>query len=350
MIKAVNAICIGMLLSFVSAGQSQQPVQADFTGTWTINLKKSEFKEVPAFVVDTILVVRQTADSLLIERSGADEQGKSYTVRENASLTGSPTLTITPSNSTKTLTVKWNADNTSLTKDAVYSFPGNPAQLRRGILQTWSLSPDKNELVMESTFQDASNKYSVKAVYEKQNGMTSAAGGPVKMQIEKIAGLITAKKYKDALHEYDVLEKMDSTGAGIKMTPRDYAVYFRPRVYEKIGDKKNLYMAEEKRFQLMKRHDNFFDMNNATWYMVQPDGGLAKELRDYNFAVKWANYYTKNGTSKNPGDLDTLAWAYFGGGNAKKAVELEMRALNLLDPNDPDRKGYERSIKTFKAQ
>lgn len=91
--------------------------------------------------------------------------------------------------------------------------------------------------------------------------------------------------------------------------------------------------------------DNPGAYNMVAWTIVENEGWSQE-------AVEYARKIAKEAVDmtdwENPAIIDTLAWAHYRAGDAKKAAETQMKAIELLDENDPSRPQYVDSLETFK--
>ena len=133
-----------------------------FNGKWKINLAESQHGEsAPAE-----LLLTQTADSVFIERTGADQ--KSFV--EKLSFDGKNCSCTTTSGRKKIGTAKWDdTSKESFIETATLSDATDPGQVAFHVTEHWQLSADGKKLTEEITISNASGaQFSSKAVYERQ--------------------------------------------------------------------------------------------------------------------------------------------------------------------------------------
>jgi eukaryotic-like serine/threonine-protein kinase len=80
------------------------------------------------------------------------------------------------------------------------------------------------------------------------------------------------------------------------------------------------------------RDPQVYDLQQYVWLLVTTP---FEDLRSPGRALPYAQKLVEMTRSSHPGMLDTLARAYFGSGDAAKAVETERMALALLPPHRP---------------
>jgi thiol-disulfide isomerase/thioredoxin len=82
--------------------------------------------------------------------------------------------------------------------------------------------------------------------------------------------------------------------------------------------------------------DNEGALNYMAWAIVDPDAKFDASKRDVKLAVKAAKRACELGKYENPQILDTLALATFLSGDAAKALELQEKAVKMMDEKDPE--------------
>jgi thiol-disulfide isomerase/thioredoxin len=174
---------------------------------------------------------------------------------------------------------------------------------------------------------------------------------PVKLMLDRIGQLTEGKNYEAALRATDSLEKMDLNGFAY-VPPLILAYELRLDIYSAQGNKTNYFETFDKMLEYIvndKAAGGYSAVNDVIWKrIVDPEAfNINKELRDYNFAIKWLKRVVADNSEKDPGALDTLAWAYFGGGDKQLAVATEQKALALVAADDPQVKEFEKALEKF---
>lgn len=149
-----------VLCSFGSLGRSNGYAKPDFAGNWKINLDKSDNGEG----APVSMHVKQTGDSLIIERVTKDDQS----FFERLSFDGKSCVCMTTSKRRKTGTAKWDAGEKLLTETGTLSDPKDLDKTAFNFVEKWQLSADGKELTLESTVTLADGRnFTITAVYDK---------------------------------------------------------------------------------------------------------------------------------------------------------------------------------------
>ncbi|MFI5163252.1 MAG: hypothetical protein ACHQHN_18375 [Sphingobacteriales bacterium] len=156
-----------LLLSLMSASIAQQ---VSFSGNWTLNEQISAFGKVPPFIIFHSSLIGQKDDQLTITSVNRDAQGNTVPVKSlNYDLTGIPTERFFQDTIKLVSSMKWSPGHQTLLKMQSYTPVTRPDQPLKRIKETWSLSPDGKELIIERSFESLNNReisYVIRAVYD----------------------------------------------------------------------------------------------------------------------------------------------------------------------------------------
>src|SRR5258706_4680990 len=136
--------------------------KTDFSGTWIINLDKSENGNAAPVTMKII----QSTDSLFIERITSDDQS----FIEKLSFDNKINICTTTSNRKKSGSAHWNEDGNSLTETATLSDVSDPDKIAFHVTERWKISPDQKELTVESIVTATDGReFKINAVFERQH-------------------------------------------------------------------------------------------------------------------------------------------------------------------------------------
>jgi hypothetical protein len=136
--------------------------QADFSGKWKLNSKKSEFNDTPGAPAAGMLVVEQKGSTLTLQR---DERR-----RESLTIDSTASIDIEESDHTTKVNMKLAADKKGLIETRTYTYPeSETAEVAAKKTRTWTLSSDKKTLTITDNIESTQgNVYVMVLVYEKQ--------------------------------------------------------------------------------------------------------------------------------------------------------------------------------------
>lgn len=163
MIRKLLSLTILLALPLVSSLAQQKP---DFSGTWKLNVAKSEFGQFPGPVSRTdVITHKEPSLSNNVTAEGA--QGKQqYTVSYTTD--GKEALNKIGPREVKS-TLKWVGSN------LVISSKFNYNDMDVNSEATWSLSADGKTLTISAHFVSSMGEADQKFVFEKQEGGAAAA-------------------------------------------------------------------------------------------------------------------------------------------------------------------------------
>lgn len=166
MIRKIVSITILIALPLMSVFAQQKP---DFSGTWKLNVAKSEFGPLPAPTSRTdVITHKEPSLSNSVTAEGA--QGKQeYTL--SYTIDGKEALNKMGPREVKS-TLKWVGSDLVISSKFVFNDMDVTSE------STWTLSPDGKTLTVKAHFKSAMGEADQKLVFEKQEG--GAASTPAK--------------------------------------------------------------------------------------------------------------------------------------------------------------------------
>jgi thiol-disulfide isomerase/thioredoxin len=154
--------------------------------------------------------------------------------------------------------------------------------------------------------------------------------------MKKLVKLLQGKEFDDAIAMIDRLVKEDPTKwaslVGLK--------------FQLLMEKKDYSAASAMGPTLLETFKNKPDqLNEIAWSIVAPESKIEKP--DLDLAEKIAAAAVDASQSKDGGSIDTLARVYFLRGNLDKAIELQTKAVDLLE--DEQRDEVKKTLEDYKA-
>jgi len=155
---------IGMALLF-TAQLSAQTV--NFSGTWVLNESKSKFGDAQFRMAAATLTVKQEGNTLTTERNMSSPDGQEMKMTAKYTLDGKECENVGFMESKTKSTVKWSADNKSITIASTTIFNMNGDSMEMKGSETWTLDGDKIlKMETSNTMPDGEMKTSL--VYDKK--------------------------------------------------------------------------------------------------------------------------------------------------------------------------------------
>lgn len=158
------------------APAAQAPaVKPDLSGTWTLNLSKSNYDQVPP-PQDEILVFSHTGSTYSIATTSDNERGKElYTLpfTTDGNDTPTPKGTFADTATLQFLNTKGEWDGTSLILTQKITYQGGAGTLK----STFTLSPDGKTLTRMMHISVDQGEFDTTSVYEKQPASQPATAG-----------------------------------------------------------------------------------------------------------------------------------------------------------------------------
>jgi hypothetical protein len=168
MIRRLASISILIGLSWVSVFAQQKP---DFSGTWKLNVAKSDFGPLPGPESRTDVITHKEP-SLSNSVTAQSAQGKQeYTV--NYTTDGKEVQNKVGPRDIKS-TLKWVGSNLVITSKFVYNDTDVTSE------STWNLSPDGKTITISAHFSSSMGDADQKLIFEKQEGGAAVVPAPTK--------------------------------------------------------------------------------------------------------------------------------------------------------------------------
>jgi len=161
-------ITIALLLPIALLSFKNFQNRADFSGTWIINIEKSEFGEAPHYTASKEITIKQFSNQIDVQKIGQAHAGGDTTVKEKSTFDGQFTKIITADNGIKSLKAQWSQDSQSLVYFTSCTMPNSEKEYYHQS-EKFSLSPNGKSLteVKQVEINDGS-KYQIIAVYDKK--------------------------------------------------------------------------------------------------------------------------------------------------------------------------------------
>ncbi len=167
--KKIILSIFAILLGLCYLSKAQTILKTNFSGTWVIDLAKSQFGEIPAYTANKQLNVLQTAETLRLERLTVNDAGADSTAKETLPLHGNSLVITGGDHRQRTITAKIPDDGNSLTIRIIVSEPDEPETVAFDSNETWTLNKADQTLVIKKTVKVTDGEdYAVRAVYNKK--------------------------------------------------------------------------------------------------------------------------------------------------------------------------------------
>jgi len=136
--------------------------QANFSGTWKLNVDKSQFNETPGTPAAPKLFVEQKGEAITLQRNDRP--------KETLKIDGGESLNITEGENKTIVSMKSSDDKKGLIETKTYSYPeSETAEVAAKKVRTWSLSPDKKTLTIKDHIETTQGKiFDMTLVYDRQ--------------------------------------------------------------------------------------------------------------------------------------------------------------------------------------
>ncbi|UCH83490.1 MAG: redoxin family protein [Candidatus Latescibacterota bacterium] len=162
-----------------------------------------------------------------------------------------------------------------------------------------------------------------------------AKAAPIEDRLFAASG---AEKWEEAIAACDELIALDPDGYS------QAAMFKFQMLLLKVGDTGRAYAYARDAMESSVGKDAWV-LNGMAWYIVDPDAELAE--RDLDLALTLATRANEIAEGKDAAVLDTLARVYFTRGDSKKAIELQKKALTLVD--DDEKAEYEKALTEYQS-
>jgi hypothetical protein len=136
----------------------------DFSGTWKLNIQKSQFNEVPYYAAVKQFTISQQENTISITRTLIDAESKEITTKEYFTMNGKPNSSVVVGQKTKVSLITWSEGEEVLILNTSYSKSNKPEEIDYKLFQTWQLTNGDKELVVDLTTPG----YKIKAIYDRE--------------------------------------------------------------------------------------------------------------------------------------------------------------------------------------
>jgi hypothetical protein len=148
------------LLSFTILWQ-----QANFSGTWNLNIAHSQFGKTPQYAAVKKWTFFQSSKEIRVRWIVVDEAGNETEKTEEITLDGKVNTSISqPGDVTRKTGGEFSSDGKVLLTKTDYSKPGEPDQIHYTISKEFKLAPSQKQLTLKMT----TPAYVLLLVYDKQ--------------------------------------------------------------------------------------------------------------------------------------------------------------------------------------
>jgi len=166
--KIQYTACLALLLMRCFSAGAQEKTN-DYSGTWVINIPKSEFNGAPEYTASKRLIITQTEKNVTIIKASVSDAGTDSAATENFAIDDAPFKVIDGNKQTRTSTITWTVPRQILTETTHISFPNDPGTEKFQLADTWYLTDNNKTLTIRKVVKVYNGSgYTVIAVYEKQ--------------------------------------------------------------------------------------------------------------------------------------------------------------------------------------
>jgi hypothetical protein len=159
-------ILVGLFILFFVQVSAQNGT-LNFSGNWTLNESKSKFGDSQFRMAASILTVKQEGNNISIDRTLNSPDGQEMKMTGKYTLDGKECENAGFMESKTKSTVKWSADNKSITIASSTLFNMNGDNMEMKATETWTLDGDRIlKIETSNTMPDGEIKTSL--VYDKK--------------------------------------------------------------------------------------------------------------------------------------------------------------------------------------
>ena len=136
--------------------------QADFSGSWKLNLNKSQFNETPGTPAAPTLVVEQNAGTITFQRNDRP--------KETLKIDSTASIDISEGDNKTNVSMKLASDKKGFIETRLYTYPeGGTAVVAAKKIRTWTLSTDKKTLTINDHIETTRDglSYDMQLIYER---------------------------------------------------------------------------------------------------------------------------------------------------------------------------------------
>jgi len=159
-------ILVGLFILFFVQVSAQNGT-VNFSGNWVLNESKSKFGDSPFRMAASILIVKQEGNNLSTERTQNSPDGQEMKTTSKYTMDGKECENSGFMDSKTKSTVKWSADNKSITIASSTIFNMNGDNMEMKASETWMLEGDK-VLKIETTNSMPDGEMKTSLVYDKK--------------------------------------------------------------------------------------------------------------------------------------------------------------------------------------
>jgi preprotein translocase subunit SecF len=138
-------------------------IQANFSGTWRLNMEKSKFGQVPSVAAAQQYQVEQNKKEIALKWIAKNQNNEDVSSSQKLQMDGTPEKALLPSQVTRTMKVSIDPNKNTLIFNMSYSKPNSPGEADYELTEVWSMSEDGKTLIVELK----SPGYTITAVYDK---------------------------------------------------------------------------------------------------------------------------------------------------------------------------------------
>jgi hypothetical protein len=166
-VKTIKPLIIIGLFVLFSLQVSAQSSTTNFSGNWALNESKSKFGDAQFRMAASILTVKQEGNTLSIDRTLNSPDGQEMKMTGKYTMDGKECENAGFMDSKTKSTVKWSADNKSITITSSTVFNMNGDNMEMKASEIWTLDGDKTlKIETSNTMPEGEMKTSL--VYDKK--------------------------------------------------------------------------------------------------------------------------------------------------------------------------------------
>jgi hypothetical protein len=139
--------------------------KTDFSGNWSLNTRKTDFKQAPDWIMPVAFEIKQKKDQLVIQTKAYDKGMVQHYYTEYLPFNGSASEVMTWDDNKRNVSLHWNPIDSSITLSIRVIKSDNPSGA--SYTETWSLGDDGKTLIIDRQASQADG-YNIKAVYNKK--------------------------------------------------------------------------------------------------------------------------------------------------------------------------------------
>lgn len=149
-----------MLIPFAGVAQ-----KADFSGKWSLNKRKTDFKQAPDWILPISFEIKQKKDMLVIQAKVYDKETNQHYYTESIPFDGKTSEVLLYNEDRRDVSLRWGYNDSSFILTIRFIKPDNSSGTTW--TETWSLEDGGRTLAVDRVAQQA-DEYSIKAYYNKK--------------------------------------------------------------------------------------------------------------------------------------------------------------------------------------